>query len=207
MSKPCLYSLIALVVALFWLVGACTRLSRLRAQVGLAFRPLQEQWQRQLALGRQLARVLALAPGPSPETLRLLAAVTQFERAAASLQARPTQAECSDMLVLARTTLHQGWCQAVCLLSDAQQAVDTPEVPTLSLEAGLDAVQNLSAAGHHDFESAWDMLRHQEMLPLHAFNSALQAYNQAVTQFPAVLLARVLLQRPGRLLGIRERTA
>lgn len=186
MSKPYLYSAAALALAVFWAVGVSARLARLRAQVGQSFEPLWQLWQRQLALAQQVSEQLAAQPNAQAaiEHQRLMGVMAQFALAAATLQARPTQSRRSDMLILARALLHPSWARAVALL------------PAPTPESDEDAAS---------LPSQWEVLCHQEMLPLHGFNTALQAHNQAVTQFPAWLLARLWGFRPGRLLRVSDR--
>lgn len=198
MSPPYLYGAAALALALFWGVGVYGRLMRLRAQVGRSFEALWQLWQRQLELARHLAD--RLAPAREDEQIaaqRLRAAAAQFALAATLLQARPTQVLRSDMLSLARALLHQSWAQAVALL---------PATPDVAADPGaFGQVQEEGEPVPASLPSQWSVLCHQEMLPLHGFNNALQAHNQAVALFPALLLARLLGFRPGRLLRMSER--
>lgn len=151
---------------------------------------------------------------------RLKGAIRQFELAAARLQRQATRAQHSDWLALARTVLHTSWDQAVACLEAAEprrltardladapgqgaapltpESIPVPEPPTDPVPQVMTEALPLS--------SRWQVLHHQEMLPLHGFNTALHSYNQAVRQFPALLLARTWGLRPGRLLRIGPHT-
>ena len=167
---------VLLALLLFWAVGAYNRLVRLRAGVGRAFAALDEQ----------LLRQLVLVQGSLPEALRdgqpdaaepadaasaawqrLHAAGEQFSVVLAQARAQPLDAPAMAALVLAHEALRTAWAGA---LAEGVPADAVPSAERL--------------------QQRWMRLLHQALPPRTAFNEAAQAYNQAIAQFPAVLLAR-----------------
>ncbi|WP_249931284.1 LemA family protein [Ramlibacter sp. 2FC] len=177
-SMSSLLSWALLAVAFFWAVGAYNRLVRLRAQVGQAF----------AALDAQLVRQLVWVQGSLPPALRgaapaqparaddavgaawasLQAASEQFAHSLAAARARPLDAAALAALSAARGVLETSW-QRVWTLGEDPDGLALPE-PMLGQHEQLLALA----------------------LPLcEAFNGAVRGYNEAVVQFPAVLLARL----------------
>lgn len=169
---------VLLALLLFWAVGAYNRLVRLRTKVGRAFAALDEQLLRQLVL-IQGCLPDAVRDGPCDEDVespdaahaawqRLQAAAEQFSVVLAQARAQPTDAPAMSALVLAHEALRTAWAGALA------EAVPPDAVPSAER-----------------LQQRWMRLLHQ-VLPLRtAFNEAAQAYNQAIAQFPAVLLARI----------------
>ncbi len=168
--------LLALALLLFWALGAYNRLVRLRAAVTRAFAALDEQLVRQLLLIQgSLPEAVrdGLPPGAEagePATAawqRLHAAGEQFALALAAARTQPLDAMAISALVLAHEALRTAWSGA---LADAVPADAVPSAQRL--------------------QQRWMRLLHQALPLRTAFNEAAQAYNQAIRQFPAALLAR-----------------
>lgn len=170
------WSLLALL--LFWAVGAYNRLVRLRAGVTKAFAALDEQLLRQLVL-IQGCLPEALRDGAHEDSdepadaamaawQRLQAAGEQFGVALAQARAQPVDAAAMAGLVLAHEALRTAWTSA---LAEAVPADAVPSAERL--------------------QQRWMRLLHQALPLRTAFNEAAQAYNQAIRQFPAALLARL----------------
>ncbi|MDR2155280.1 MAG: LemA family protein [Burkholderiaceae bacterium] len=171
-----LWLCIAAAVLLFWAVGAYNRLMRLRSGVSKAFAALDEQ------LVRQIVWVQGCLPEPmrnltqaSPIELqdkvtatwvKLSAASDQF---AAALAGARSDAIANAPVMASLVLAHEAMCTA---LADALAAAVAP-----------DAVPQLQAQ--------WTGLLHQTWSPRAAFDEAVRTYNQARTQFPASIIARL----------------
>lgn len=176
MSSLVFWGLLA--VAFFWAVGAYNRLVRLRAQVGLAFAALDAQLVRQL-VWVQGCLPPALRGGAPAQPVRaegavdaawasLQAASEQFAHSLAGARTRPLDSAAIAALSSARGVLETSW-QRVWTLGEDPDGLALPE-PLL---------------GQHEQLLA-------QALPLcEAFNGAVRGYNEAVGQFPALLLARL----------------
>ena len=167
----------------FWAIGAYNRLVRLRAAVRKAFAALDEQLVRQIVwvqgcLPESMRGGAQTAPAELQDEVtavwaRLHAASDQF--AAALAHARADVADVPTMagLVLAHEAMRTAWAGA---LADAVAPDAVPSAERL--------------------QARWLRLLHQA-LPLRvAFNDAAQAYNQAITQFPASFIARLAGFKP-----------
>jgi LemA protein len=168
----------ALALVLFWGVGAYNRLVRLRAQAGGQFAVLEARLRHYLVLADDhlreasgLAQAQAVAaPQGSAHSLvwmGLQGARTQFEASLVAAARKPLDAPTMAALQTAHSTLHVAWLrvQDECRLY--------PELLQTSLEPGWTDNARLVALATTDF------------------NQAVLAYNAAVAQFPAVVLAQV----------------
>lgn len=169
---------IALPVLLFWSVGAYNRLVRLRAEVNTAFAALDAQWQRQVALVHaslpdefqtsQFTLDGAMIGDGSELWAGLRGAATQFSASLAAMRVRPLHASRASALRAAQDVLLLAW-----------QRVRT-EAHDLAGAAMPDTVT-----------SEWQRLMQEtERLQLQ-FNESVTLYNEAIAQFPALLLAWV----------------
>lgn len=178
-----IWFLCLLAVVFFWAVGAYNRLVRLRAAVSKAFAALDEQLLRQLVwLQGNLPASMRGGASTAPAELqdeataawaRLQAAGEQFAVALAQARARPMQADLMASLVLSHEAMRTAWQSAL------QEAVQPDAVPSAER-----------------MQERWMRLLHQAVPLRAAFNDAAQAYNQAIAQFPASLLARLVGFRP-----------
>ena len=176
---------LALVAALlfFWVIGAYNRLVRLRTAVARGFAALDEQLVRQLVwvqgcLPEAMRGGPMTVPGELPDEVtaawaRLQAASEQFAVALAQARSQPIDVPAMASLVMAHEALRTAWSSA---LADAVPADAVPSAERL--------------------QARWMRLLHQALPLRTAFNDAAQAYNQAIAQFPALLVARLFGFRP-----------
>lgn len=186
MSTPLLAG-VALALLFFWATGAYNRLVRLRSAVDQAFQGLDRLLQEQLAWLRGiLPASAAAAAAPSAAEgadelalaawARLGAAGEQLAVALAPMRARPVDRAAAETVLLARTVLDEAWQEVLTCGWFMAEALPSRE----SLQA------------------EWSRLQHQEAPTMAAFNEAVKAYNAAVDQFPALLLARLFGFQPAR---------
>ena len=161
---------------LFWGIGAYNRLVRLRAAVSKAFAALDEQLVRQLvwvqgALPESMrsgtTAPVELQDDVTAAWARLQAASDQFGVALAQARSQRTDMSSMASLVMAHEALRAAWAGALTI------AVLPGVVPSAER-----------------LQERWMRLLHQSMPLRAAFNDAAQAYNSAIAQFPASLLAR-----------------
>ncbi|WBY03828.1 LemA family protein [Ramlibacter tataouinensis] len=175
-------SWVAAAMLLFWAVGAYNRLVRLRGDAGASFAALDAELTRQV----QLVRQLLPDDGEHPASLfdgteasfwgGLQGAAAQLEAALLSARHKPLQPERIAALAAAQSVLAMTWERA-----EREDAHDLagPRLPeSLTLRRAHMATQCAAAAAH--------------------FTQSVDAYNQAIRQFPAVLLAWVFGFRPAR---------
>ncbi len=159
-------------ILLFWCVGAYNRLVRLRAEVKSAFANVEVELLRHIQLAQDLPRDdddLARFTGPRPLWTPVHAATAQLTSSLASARARPLDPQGIAALQSAGQVLGMAWERA-----EREDAHDL---------AGSRLPESVSAT------------RAQVVLQVQAaaqqFNAAVNRYNQAIAQFPAVLLAWV----------------
>jgi LemA protein len=161
-------------LAVFWAVGAYNRLVRARARVAAAFASLDAQWMRFIVwLQGQLPG--PLRDPPMPDDTHAEADAERLQRwVGLSLAAT----ELAERLAGARARALGG--DSLPALVQAQHRV-LSEWSTLPRSLA-------SAERHSQFLYLLGQLE-----PLRGtYNDAVQAYNQAIHQFPALLLARLL---------------
>lgn len=171
-------------VLLFWTVGAYNRLMRLRAEANTAFANLEAELSRQVELVRN---DLPPAEATQPASLNgegslwagLHGAATQFAACLAVARARPLEPEGIAALSAAQDVLAMAWARAE---RDDAHDLAGPRLPdTLTARRAQLARQTHAATDQ--------------------FNHAVALYNDAIAQFPAVLLAWLFGFRPGRAIG------
>lgn len=170
------FSLLSLFLALgvCWVVGAYSRLQRLRAQVVQAFGALDVHMVRLLALlGECQATWVPSQSAPADDGAALQAATVQFGTCLAVVRAQPLDAQAMAAMSAALAVLQATW-QARSQLGD---------------EAG-------EASGAASWQARWADHHAQQALATREFNLAVQAYNQAIAQCPACVLAWGLAYRP-----------
>lgn len=170
-------------VLLFWSVGAYNRLVRLRSKVTSIFTTLVSQFER---YGQWIQAHAPLppeeegrqpAPAGDPWT-NLRAAAAQFAASLNAARGRSTDIEAMAALVAARMVLLMAW-----------QHVDDETL-----------AQARSGQPVAELRTEWDAITAQTQSADRAFAVAVDAYNRAVRQFPAVLLAWVFGFKPARTL-------
>lgn len=166
---------VMLAVTLFWSVGAYNRLVRMRAQAMAAFQPVGDTFGRYLALAEESgAAATNIALGPpigqreaeaASVWFSLRAASTQFDTSLRIARRQPLDANGMAVLQTARAALQTAWTKV-----HGESSGHLPPAPS-------------------SYRAQWvenDQLSAQATA---AFNRAVLAYNAAIAQFPAVLLA------------------
>lgn len=169
-------------VLLFWAVGAYNRLMRLRAEAIAAFASVDSELTRQVDLVRgQLPAPEPTQPAPlESEPLSfwsgLHAAATQLAAVLSSARIKPLDPDRISALSAAQDVLATAWEHAE--RHDAHDLAG-PRLPDTVL-----------------------LKRQQGLLQAHAatdaFNVAVTRYNEAIAQFPALLLAWLFGFQPAR---------
>ncbi len=166
-------------VLLFWSVGAYNRLVRLRAKVLSIFASLAVQFERYATWMAQHApepRADAGPPVPGDVWTNLRAATAQFAASLAAARSNPQDTEAMAALAAGRTVLLMAW-----------QYVGDATLAQSRGEEGPAAVR-----------AEWEAITTHTQSAEKAFAGAVDAYNRAVRQFPAVLLAWVFGFKPVR---------
>ena len=174
---------IALAVLLFWWVGAYNRLMRLRAALRKAFEALDQQWTREVDLVRASLPSAGDAqdvPGRVMDDIDALwaglgSAANQLAVSLGAARARPFDAEAVAALATARQVLLMAW----------QRVQD-------------DGDDLAGAAMPQTLQVQWQALSVQSALATEEFNRAVTNYNDAIAQFPALLLAQLFHFAPAR---------
>lgn len=162
----------AAAVLLFWGVGAHNRLVRLRNKVLSIFASLTAQFERYGGWTAEHAPEPAEGGGPpraGDAWSNLRAAGAQFSASLAAVRGKPMDGAAMAGLVAARAVLLMAW-----------QYLD---------DETLAAARSGQAAPM--LRGEWEAITAQVQATEKAFAAAVDAYNQAVGQFPAVLLAWV----------------
>jgi len=172
-----LWALAAL--AVFWSVGAYNRLVRLRAACLVALAALDARWQQQIGLIEAALAALESQAAAVPDSIALREAAQELSGQWDTLRARPlagaNQAGLAS-LVRSRSRVVKLWAR---LADPARDALAPwPAAVQQHWQQGL---------------SECDLLARQ-------FNAAVLAYNQALAQFPALLIARAFGFRPSEAL-------
>jgi LemA protein len=172
-------------VLLFWAVGAYNRLVRLRSEANTAFAALEAELTKQVALVREClppenaTQPAALEQGES-FWAGLHGAAAQFAASLAVARTRPLEPDRIDALSAAQDVLAMAWERAE---RDDAHDLAGPRLP--------DRVTTRRA-----------QLTIQTYAAIDQFDRAVARYNEAIAQFPAVLLAHLFGFRPGR--GVRH---
>ena len=168
-------------VLLFWSVGAYNRLMRLRADANAAFATLEAELSRQVDLVRnQLPGPEATQPasldGEGSFWAGLHGAAAQFAASLAAARSRPLEPAGIAALSAAQDVLAMAWERAE---RDDAHDLAGPRLPdTVTSRRAQLALQTHAASEQ--------------------FNQAVVCYNQAIAQFPAMLLAWLFGFKPGR---------
>lgn len=173
---------------LFWSVGAYNRLVRLRSDANAAFTALAHELTQQAelvhaSLPASMIHTGLTQPGDLLDEVTelwsgLRAAATQLTGSLAAMRPRPLDPEAAAALSEARDVLTSAWIRV------SQEAND---LAGSSIPEGL--------------EQQWRQLTMQARAAAERFNQAVTRYNEAIAQFPALLLAGLFGFKPAR--GIR----
>ena len=178
---------IAAAVLLFWAVGAYNRLIRLRAAALLAFAGVDAPLRAQAELVQS-----CLPPSAAPASAQdddllddmaslwsgLGAAASQFAASLAAAKARPLDPDAIAALNAALGVLHMAW-----------QRMQQDDLHDLAGAALPESLQN-----------QWQQIDTQQKAAAVLFNEAVESYNSAISQFPALLLAWLFGFGPARVL-------
>lgn len=172
-------ALILLAIVVFWALGAYNRLMRLRTQVVRQLGLLISLWQSQAqALGQRLEQYSqgqetesqwAMLDDDAVRWRPLTLAARQFLACLAALQTQPQHMAAVDdvsSVRAARNIFEAAWQR---LLSEHDDLAGNPIPP--------------------DLQILWAQNEPQAQQRLEAYDEAVEAYHQAIGQFPAVLLA------------------
>ncbi|MEY4713495.1 MAG: hypothetical protein RIS88_2945 [Pseudomonadota bacterium] len=170
------WSIVAILV--FWAVGAYNRLVRLRAEVNTSFAEVQGQLEQQAKL---VDSALPADPrGWVDEDLALLAPIQDASgQLAACLDAtrpRPLDHERLAAIVSASQVLTRAWERAE---REDLHDLAGPQLPAILTDTRARLVRQTEAA-------------------VGQFDDAVDRYNHAIAQFPAMFLAWVFSFKPGR---------
>lgn len=172
-------------MVLFWSVGAYNRLVRLRSDAITAFGALEAILQRQIELARGslpesaepsgLTRPGDLLDGVTALWAGLRGAAMQFAASLAAMRPRPLDPRVAAALTEAHDVFSMAWLRV------HQEAHDLAGAPVP--------------------EALWLQWQHMVMQAGSArqdFNDAVSRYNDAIAQFPALLLAWLFGFKPAR---------
>lgn len=173
-------------VTVFWALGAYNRLVRLRSEANAAFAALEQELARQVQLVHDCIPPEEEQPqtqfeGGSSFWSGLQGAAAQLSASLALARTRPLDPDRIAALGAAQEILGMAWERAE---RDDAHDLAGPRLP-----------ENLSNDRAH--------MVHVAQKATENFNHAVGRYNDAIRQFPAVLLARLFGFQPGR--GFRVR--
>ena len=168
---------------LFWAVGAYNRLVRLRSEANATFAAFDTELGRQIELAQQclpagIAHPVSQFDGGSTFWAGLEGAAMQLGASLAQARARPLDPGRIAALDAALEVLGMAWERVE---RDDAHDLAGPRLPARVTAERAQLARQAHAAGE-------------------AFNQAVLRYNEAIAQFPAVLLAWVFDFQPG--LGI-----
>lgn len=169
------------VLLVAWSLGGYNRLVRLRAQVISAFGPVDQRLGQALELLARSAQACADAVAATDEDCAsaqesgagLTAVAAQLALSLQAARKQPLNAEIVAALKTAHATTHVVWLR---------QYVDSG-VPAPATELAL-------------AQRAWEDNSQVTREAIDSYNRSVLAYNAAITQFPALLLAFVFSFRP-----------
>lgn len=161
-------------ILLFWCVGAYNRLVRLRGEVKASFGAVDAELQRHI----QLVQALPADQGGPALWSQVTAATAQLATSLAAARLKPLDPQGIAALQAAAEVLEMAWERA-----EREDAHDL---------AGPRLPETLSATR--------EQMVAQVVATATQFNESMSRYNQAIGQFPAVLLAWVFGFKPGRAL-------
>lgn len=164
---------LAAAALLFWAVGAYNRLVRLRAGVAQAFAGIAAHGARLLALLEEFGAANPVREA-MPAHAVLKAAAAQFAICLAAARAAPLHAAEIAALATAAQVLGTAWGAALHELPEAE---------------GKDAPAAAATGPRALWRQRWEEEQMQSSASVQQFHTAVQHYNAAIAQFPALLLA------------------
>jgi LemA protein len=168
-------------VLVFWALGAYNRLVRLRAQVARSLQALASTWVsqaqavgmrlEQYAQGRETESQWASLDDDALRWRPLTLSARQFLACLAVLQAKPQQ---------------------IALIDDVSSVRAAHDIFEANWQRLVSAQEDLAGASvPPDLQVLWAQHEPLTLERLRDYNQAVQAYHQAIRQFPAVFLAWV----------------
>lgn len=190
---PLLPYWIGAAILLFWFVGAYNRLVRLRSAALQAYATLDAALLRQLDFVQVHLQALKDEEGAAPAVASLRASTLQLTTLLAATRLRPLDPAAMAALDTALYVMLTGWQR---LYPDAANSFEVDG--TLSRRPPLPDTPSGPIAGAvavAEHAVAWPEPSATAEIARHQFNLAVQHYNSAVGQFPAVLVAWVMQLR------------
>jgi LemA protein len=194
-----LVSWIVVAVLLFWFVGAYNRLVRLRAAVLQAYATLDAALRKQLDFVQASIAAAepdkdAPSPGHSSAVAPLQAAATQLATLLGATRLHPLDPGGMAALATALQVLISAWQRqhpdAVVTVFDADGTLSRP-APLLP--SGAEPGSGWSSVAE---PMAWPEPSAAAEIARSQFNLAVEQYNTAIVQFPALLVAWMVRLRP-----------
>lgn len=178
---------------LFWFVGAYNRLIRLRSAALQAFATLDAALVRQLEFvqARPATASEGAAPADPAARASLAAATVQLGTLLGATRVRPLEPQGMAALGTALQALLSVWQR---LYPEAVTRFDADG--TLSRPALLEGAEAPRDEGDFVAPIAWPEPSAAAELARLQFNRAVSAYNAAIGQFPALLVAWLMQMRP-----------
>lgn len=172
MALSNLVFMVLLAVFIFWAVGAYNRLIRLKNAIAQAFGAVDVQLKRRDDLIASLVEAAEKHPQQAPDALQAVMAARKQARSASDVvRSRPAGA------------------QAVRTLSAAEQVLDASLTRLFAAAQAYPELEADTAIG--DLGEALSRTQDKAGFARQAYNEAVLAYNQAQSQFPALLIARL----------------
>jgi LemA protein len=177
---------IAAAITLFWTVGAYNRLMRLRSDANSAFATLENELSKQVQLVQACvppdeAQPASQFEGGSAFWAGLQGAAAQLAASLAAARAKPLDPERIAALGAAQEILAMAWERA--------ERDDAHDLAGSRLPANVGAER--------------EQMMRMAQAAIEQFNQAVVRYNEAIAQFPAVLIAWLFGFQAGR--GLRAR--
>lgn len=171
-----------LAVSVFWALGAFKRLKRLRLQGGQAFAVVDGQFLQVIELLRSCARI---------QTLKEKVASVYVQ------QAHHALLPSADLLetALQQARQHPLKPESIAALDSAWQGAQVAWQAYTQLGQDLSPVH---AEHIQEWSQRWQQLQTLQSHSTAQFNTAVQAYNAAIAQFPACAVARLGGHQAGR---------
>ena len=176
---------LALAVSIFWAMGAYNRLMRLRSQGIAAFTALESLLRQQALMVKTHLPQAGDVDGAraasqehdafSAAWVALAAAAEPFNAALKLAHAKPLDSKTMETLRTAHETVCLSWSR----LRDLPPDLAGPALP-------------------HTLHAQWEHVALQVDIARTKFNRLVANYNAAITQFPALLLARVFGFQPAQ---------
>lgn len=176
---------VSVALMLFWSMGAYNRLMRLRSQGIVAFAALEGLFNQYVLLVKKnlpdaVEALDAYDPGQrhnssSAAWAGLAAAAEQFNASLKAAHARPLNGPTTNALKTAFQTLCLSWSR----LQDLPPDLAGPALPNF-------------------LQSQWEHIALQSEIARAEFNKTVTNYNEAINQFPALLLAWVFGFKPAQ---------